>query len=179
MKKLNPRIILVMLLLTACGGSPSSETGSAQAPAANQAPAQGANTEERYFEVKVLKNGAEFVSYNNVSERDGCALFEGTMIMIQLQSPDNKHLLSLDIRGAEAGSYPVPVQYESAKPGEAALTFTPEVLPILIPAQGEVKLDTFTADSCSGSFSGSGTDIKGDTFSIEGRFSNLIVMSFE
>jgi hypothetical protein len=173
MKKINPLIIGMLLLMTACGGSSSGGTR------VEQAPAQAGNTEERSFEVKVLKNGAEFVSYSNVGERSGCALFEGSSILLELQSPDNKHLLMVEIRGGEAGTYPLPVQYESAKSGEAALTFTPEVMPILIPAEGEVRLDEFTDQSCSGSFSGGGTDIEGDTFSIEGRFSKMIVRSFE
>jgi len=74
--------------------------------------------------------------------------------------------------------YPLATQYETAKPGEARLNFMTEGPPALIPAKGEVgevNLDEFSETSCSGSFNGTGTDIKGARFEIEGRFSKLVV----
>jgi hypothetical protein len=178
-------LLLLLLVLTACGSAGSSTTAGNDAPTSSAGPTAvpsmppAASTAERSFAVTVRKNGADFATYTMSGDRHGCLVLDGPMVMIELPSPDMAHLLVVDIRGATAGTYPLPAQYEPANPGEATLTFTPDVLPILIPAQGDVTLETLTDESCSGSFRGSGTAIDGATFAIEGRFSNLIVRKVE
>lgn len=114
-------------------------------------------------------------SYKQVGARGVGAIFDGKLLQMYLASPDNKHVLTVDIKGTKAGVYPLTTQYEPAKPGEARLNFMTEVPPVLIPGSGEVKLVEFSEMSCSGSFTGTGTDIKGAKFSIEGSFSNVVV----
>ena len=166
-------MILLMLLLAATGCSSSNKTGQvsgqSQAPAATTASDAG-------FEVKVTKNGAELASYNQKGFRGKGALLDGESIQLILSSPDNKHVLMIDVQGTKAGVYPSPTQSEAAKPGEARLNFMTVEPPTLIPDKGQTKLTELTDEYCSGTFTATGTDINGAKFSIEGSFSKLQVM---
>jgi len=141
----------------------------------HQHSAQAVEPDDSGYEVKVTKNGAELAAYKRVGARGGSATFAGSLIQIILASPDNQHVLTIDIRAAQAGTYPLAPQYEAPKAGQSRLDFLTVVPPALIPAVGEVKLSEFTEQFCSGSFTGTGTDIKGATFSIDGSFSKLVV----
>jgi hypothetical protein len=144
-----------------------------------RSPTNAVKTDDAFYEVKVTKNGAELASYKQVGARGVGAIFDGKLIEMYLASPDNKHVLTIDIEGSKTGVYPLPAQYETAKAGEARLNFMTEAPPALIPGKGEVKLNEFSETSCSGSFAGTGTDIKGAKFSIEGSFSKLVVKKHE
>lgn len=171
MTKSNLILLLLTFLCTACGGAVSSLSVTKQAAAS----VQTAKTAASNFEVKVMKNGTELASYQQIGARGASALFDGKAVLLLLASPDNKHVLTIDLQGAKAGDYPLAMQYEPAKPGEARLNFMTEGPPALIPATGVVKLDEFNENYCSGSFTSTGTDIKGAPFSIEGKFSKLVV----
>lgn len=177
MKEINLLILFVTFLLTSCGGSAPADGGKNQV--SDRSSTQPVKTDDSGWEVRVTKNGAELASYKQVGARGVGAIFDGKLIQMYLASPDNKHVLTVDIQGSKAGFYPLPTQYESAKAGEARLNFMTEGPPALIPAKGEVKLDEFNETSCSGSFTGTGTDIKGAKFTIEGSFSKLVVKKHE
>ena len=162
-------IMLVTLLFTACGVSVP-DSGGGKNQVSDPSSTQAVKTDSSGWEVKVTKNGAELASYKQVGARGVGAIFDGKLIQMYLASPDNRHVLTLDIQGAKAGVYPLATQYEPAKPGEARLNFMTEAPPALIPAKGEVKLDEFSETSCSGSFTGTGADIKGAKFTIDGTF---------
>jgi hypothetical protein len=173
MKEINLLILFLTFLFTSCGGTAPADGGKNQV--SNRSSTLAVETEDSGWEVKVTKNGAELASYKQVGARGVGAIFDGKLIQMYLASPDNKHVLMIDIQGSKTGFYPLPTQYEAAKAGEARLNFMTEGPPALIPAKGEVKLDEFSETSCSGSFTGTGTDIKGAKFTIEGSFSNLVV----
>ncbi len=177
MKNINLLILVVTFLFTACGGSVPADRGTS--PVSDRPSTQAVKTEDSHWEVKVTKNGAVLASYMQAGARGVGAIFDGKLIQMYLASPDNKHVLSIDIQGSKAGVYPLPTQYETAKAGEARLNFMTEAPPALIPGKGEVKLNEFSETSCSGSFAGTGTDIKGAKFSIEGSFSKLAVKRHE
>lgn len=164
--------LFVTFLLTACGSSAPGNSGTN--PFSDRSSTQAVKEDSRW-EVKVTKNGVELASYKQVGARGVGAIFDGKLIQMYLASPDNKHVLTVDIQGSKAGVYPLATQYEPAKLGEARLNFMTEAPPALIPAKGEVKLDEFSETSCSGSFTGTGTDIKGAKFTIDGTFSKLAV----
>ncbi len=173
MKNITPLTLVVTFLFTSCGGSAPGNGVTNQV--SERSSTQSVKTEDSGWEVKVTKNGAELASYKQVGARGVGAIFDGKLIQMYLASPDNKHVLTIDIQGSKAGVYPLSTQYEAAKAGEARLNFMTEAPPAIIPAKGEVKLDQFNETSCSGSFTGTGTDIKGARFSIEGSFSKLVV----
>ncbi len=166
-------LIVMVLFVTACGGSVPGAGVTTQVP--EQSPAQAVQSDASGYDVNVTKNGTELAAYQQVGARGGGATFDGNLIQIILASPDNQHVLTIDIQAAQAGTYPLAPQYEAAKPGQSRLNFLTEAPPALIPAVGEVKLSEFTEQFCSGSFTGTGTDIEGATFSIEGSFSKLVV----
>jgi len=178
MRNINTLVLLVALLHAACG-SVSQGGGVVTNQVSERSPTQALKTDDSLYEVKVTKNGDVLATYNQKSSRGVGALFDGKLIQMYLASPDNKHVLMIDIQGSKAGVYPLPTQYEAAKAGEARLNFMTEAPPALIPDKGEVKLDEFSETSCSGSFTGTSTDIKGAKFSIEGRFSKLAVKKAE
>ena len=172
-KMKNANLILFMaLLLAGCGGSAPADGGTNQG--SDRLSTQAVKADDSRWEVNVTRNGAVVASYKQVGARGVGAIFDGKLIQMYLASPDNKNVLTVDIQGARAGVYPLATQYEAAKLGEARLNFMTEAPPALIPAKGEVKLDEFSETSCSGSFTGTGTDIKGAKFSIEGSFSKLV-----
>jgi hypothetical protein len=177
MKEINLLILFVTFLFTACGGAAPADGGTNRV--SNQSSTQAVKTDDSGWEVKVTKNGADLASYKQVGARGVGAIFDGKLLQMYLASPDNKHVLTIDIEGSKTGVYPLPTQYEAAKPGEARLNFMTEAPPALIPGKGEVKLDEFSETSCSGSFTGTGTDINGAKFTIEGSFSKLVVKKHE
>lgn len=176
MKDINTLLLFVTLLSIACGGSLPGSGGANQV--SERSSTQAAKTEDAAYEVKVTKNGAALASYNDKGPR-GVAMFDGKMLLMYLASRDNKHVLTVEIHGSKTGVYPLAKQYDPAKSGEARLNFMTEGPPALIPAKGELKLDEFGETSCSGSFTSTGTDIKGAKFSIEGSFSKLVVKKAE
>jgi len=167
--------VLAVLLLTACVGCSLSNKGTTgQGPGQPTTPS--ARAADSGYEVTVTKSGAVLASYNQVGARGKGALYDGQSIQLILASPDNKHVLMIDIQGAKTGVYPTPADTGAAKAGEARLHFTTEEPPILIPVKGETKLTEFNEEYCSGSFTATGTDINGAKFSIEGSFSKIQVM---
>src|SRR5712692_7887369 len=178
MKHINKVLLLVSLLHASCSGV-SQGGGVVTNQVSDGSSTRAVKSEDSGWEVKVTKNGAELASYKQVGARGVGAIFDGKLIQMYLASPDNKHVLTIDIQGSKAGVYPLPTQYETAKAGEARLNFMTEAPPALIPGKGEVKLNEFSETSCSGSFAGTGTDIKGANFSIEGSFSKLVVKKHE
>lgn len=184
-------VILVVFALVACGGTPQTAVQSTDMPVAGVATdapqppitpeaavptvGEAVQPDASGYEVNVTKNGTELAAYKQVGARSASASFDGDLVQIILASPDNQHVLTIDIQAAQAGTYPLAPQYDAPKAGQARLNFLTAAPPALIPAVGEVTLSEFTEQFCSGSFTGTGTDIKGDTFSIEGNFSKLVV----
>lgn len=177
MKNIDSMILFVTILLTACGGGVA--PGNGVTNQSDRSSTQAVKTDSSGWQVKVTKNGAELASYKQVGARGVGAIVDGKLIQMYLASPDNRHVLTIDIQGSKAGVYPIATQYEPAKPNEARLDFMTEAPPALIPAKGEVRLDEFSETSCSGTFNSTGTDINGAKFSIEGSFSNLVVKKHE
>ncbi len=131
------------------------------------------NTEEPGFNVKVMLDGAELAAYR-VSGARTLALNDEGVLTLFLSSNDNKNVLTLEIQGTKTGTYPIPSHDGAPKQGEAKMQLLhDDKPPVRIPTAGEVKLDKFGNNLCSGSFKGTGTDIEGGKFSIEGSFSNL------
>jgi hypothetical protein len=173
MKNINLLIWFMTFLLTACGGASTGNDMTTQG--LDPSSTQPVKSDGSGWEVKVTRNGAGLASYKQVGARGVGAIFDGKLVQMYLASPDNRHVLNVDIQASKTGVYPLATQYEPAKTGEARLNFMTEMPPALIPAKGEVKLDEFSETSCSGSFIGTGTDIKGAKFTISGNFSKLAI----
>jgi hypothetical protein len=166
-------ILIAVLLLSGCGAASSGQnTGK---PNSARSSAQSAKTDAPGYEVKVIRNGAELASYSHTGPR-AVALYDGQSFMMFFASNDNKDVLTVAIQGVQEGVYSLPADTGAPKQGEARLELIDEKeLLVLIPGKGELKLDKFAENQCSGSFTGTGIDIKGVPFSIEGKFSNVTV----
>ena len=170
-------IVMVALLVTACGTASFGQKEVNRNPSFSSAP--GAAAGEAKYEVRVIRNDAELASYDHSGPR-AVALHDGQSFEMFFASNDNKKVLTVAIQGANAGSYPLPSHTGAPKQGEARLEFRNDSDPlVLIPIKGELKLETYADKRCSGSFTGVGTDLNGVKFSIEGRFINLTVKNVE
>jgi hypothetical protein len=174
MKKINSSLLILALSCAACGGAPRIG-GSTASQIPKQSSTPVAQSDGTWYEVKVVRAGSELASYKYVGVREVGVISNGKAVTMFLNSPDNKNILTVDVRASAAGVYPLADRFGADKPGEARLNFMTDGAPVLAPIIGEVRLDEFSDTSCSGSLSGSGTDIKGTSFSIEGTFSKLRV----
>ena len=161
-------VLISALCLFACG-----QTTTTPRTESTSSPSQTEPRKDAGFEVRVMLNGAELASYNQSGPRTLVLNDEETLTLF-LSSEDNKNVLTLVIQGTKAGTYPLPGNDSAPKAGEARLEFMhDETPPVRIATNGEVRLESFTGTLCSGTFKGTGTDINGGKFSIEGRFTNL------
>ena len=164
-------VLISALLLAACGQMTSNPKDAGVNSKSSSSKTEG--REESGFEVKVMLDGAELAAYR-VSGARTLALNDGGVLTLFLSSNDNKNHLTLHLQGTNTGTYPLPSNDAPPKQGQAKMEFMhDETPPMRIPTEGEVKLEKFGDNQCSGTFRGTGTDIKGGKFSIEGSFSNL------
>lgn len=166
-------VLLAALLLAVCGQTTSSPTtprnDSTSASKQTEAP------QDAGYEVRAMLNGAELASYTYSGSKT-VALNDGESLTLFLYSNDNKNVLTLVIQGTKVGNYSLPGSDAAPKPGEARLELLhDDKPPVRIATNGEVRLETLTDNRCSGSFKGTGTDINGGKFSIEGNFTNMMV----
>jgi hypothetical protein len=168
-------LLISALLLATCGETPSNPETTSVEP--NSSSTKTEAREDARFEVKVMLNGTELASYKQSGPRI-VVLNDGESLTMFLSSPDNKNVLTLVIQGTKAGNYPLPFHDGAPKPGEARLELMhDDKPPVRIATDGEVRLETLTKNLCSGSFKGTGTDINGGKFSIEGSFLNMGVQT--
>lgn len=162
-------ILVASFCFAACGWA--STTKQQTTPSSTQSAATG----EPSYEVRVMRNGLELAAYNHTGPR-AVGLFDSQSFELFLASNDNQNVLMVGIQGVNVGRYALPADKGAAKPGEARLEFinNKETL-VLIPDKGELRLETSSGKHCSGSFTGTGTDLKGLPFTIEGKFSNLTI----
>ena len=165
-------MIISTLLLAACGAAPPDQNSATRSP--GQLPATSEKAATARFEVKVTRSGQEFASYRQAGERT-TVMYDGDSIMVFLGSPDNKQHLTVTLQATKAGAYPLAPEDAAPKQNEAKLEFISENAdpPVLVASKGELKLDKLDEKYCSGSFTGSGTDIRGVMFTLEGSFSNM------
>jgi hypothetical protein len=104
----------------------------------------------------------------------------GGSFVVTISSPDEKHNLTVTIKGEVVDTYPIINTTE----GKATILYQsyalPEVSPgttgILWPETGEVVLKTATKTRCAGTFKGTGKNLKdGKTYLIEGTFDTPVV----
>ena len=163
-------VLISALLLNTCGQETSNPTtpGNDATSSSKQTEARG----DAGYEVRAMLNDAELASYK-YSGSKAVALNDGESLTMFLYSNDNKNVLTVTIQGTKAGNYPLR-GFEAPKPGEARLELMhDDKPPVRIATNGEVRLDKLANDLCSGSFKGTGTDINGGKFSIEGSFTNM------
>lgn len=154
-------VLFSALLLAVCDQTPSSSSSKTETRG------------EPGFEVKVMLDGAEFAAYR-VSGNRTLAMNDSGVLTLFLSSNDNKNILTINIQGTNPGNYPLPSNYDAPKQGQARMELMhDETPPVRIATEGEVKLEKFGNNQCSGSFKGTGTDYQGGKFSIEGSFTNL------
>ena len=164
-------VLIYALWLAACGQTTSSSTTARNDSTSSSS--QTAAREDAGYEVRAMLNGAELASYKYSGSKK-VALNDGEALTLFLSSNDNKNIMTLVIQGTKTGTYPLPGNDGAPKPGEARFELMhDETPPVRIATNGEVRLETLTDNRCSGSFKGTGTDINGGKFSIEGSFSNM------
>lgn len=158
----------LLILLMACG-SGTSERAAGDAAVVSRAP-QTAGTASQSSQITVTRNGEVVASY----EAPGAAgLLDEGHLTIEMNSPDGRHSLVIEVEDAGAGSFPVTDRTEA---GKAVLLFMSDSLPsTLSPKAGTLQLDELTSDRCSGSFTGSLDNGQGDRFQVEGRFQSIPV----
>ncbi len=168
-------VLIAALLVAVCDQPGSNTTGVGPASSSANAETQA----ESGFAVKVTLNGAEFASYR-ISGPRTLVLNDGGVLTMFLSSNDNKNILTLHIQGTSTGTYPLPAHDGAPKQGEARMELMhDDKPPVRIPTEGEVRLEKFDNNQCSGSFKGTGTDYQGGKFVIEGSFSNLGVKTVD
>jgi hypothetical protein len=165
-------ILLIGFLLVACGTTPG------EWPATSQSATPSATTNARLegkFEVKAVRNGVTIAEYRQTGARP-VGLIDGDNLTIMLYSPDDKHILTIESQTVTAGAYPFVDQNGGPQQGQARMDLmTPAAPVVLIANGGELRLDEVSEKSCSGSFKGTGTDVKGGTFSVVGSFSKMLL----
>ncbi len=163
-------LMMVSLGLAACNATSTSSTPTEKSVAT--ASEQTTNVNAGY-EIKVKRNGLEVATFGNKGTRPAALLDEGTLT-IMLGSPDNKHTLTIDLKAAKAGTYPLAADGKAAQPGEVRIDLLTEAtMESLIATKGEFKLSEYDGKTCSGAFNVTGADIKGAPFSIEGSFTKM------
>lgn len=161
-------VLIAALSLAVCGQTTSTPRTNSTSSAKQTEAAQDAG-----YQVRATLNGAELASYNYSGSKN-VALNDGEALTLFLYSNDNKNVLTLVIQGTKVGNYALPGNDGTPKPGEARLELMhDDKPPVRIATSGEVRLETLTDNRCSGSFKGTGTDINGGKFSIEGSFTNM------
>ena len=166
-------ILIITLFLAACGGAPDQTPSSEPV---KQAQGKTATGQPSGIEVKVTRNGETLAAYQSPSDFSGVgAQLVKDHLSIEITSPDNKWVLTIDVPGAKAGVFPLSGAKEA---GKATIILLGDDLFVRASA-GELKLNEASESFCSGTFTGTGTDTMGNKYSYEGKFSRVKVIREE
>jgi hypothetical protein len=161
-------VVMVILLITGVGCSkknspdPQSSTG------------QGSAT------IKLTQNG-QVVTEFKTTQTSGLG---GDTYTLIINSPDEKHVLTLDILGQSSGTYPFDRNPLTLTTGKANFYYQSYALPevyagtvgVLEPTTGQVVVSTATKTRCSGTFTSTGKNvIDGKTYTLEGTFDTPVL----
>ncbi|WP_373513683.1 hypothetical protein [Persicitalea sp.] len=125
--------------------------------------------------MKLMQDGQVLVDIKTLKS----AAVGGGSYAVDISSTDEKNALSLSINGEAVGNYPFINSSQTLTPGKANFTLYSFALPaafagtagILIPESGEAVVKTATKSRVSGTFQGSGKNVKdGKTYTLEGTF---------
>lgn len=156
-------VLMVILLVTGAGCSKKST------------PNPQSSTGQGSASIKLTQNG-QVVTEFKTTKATGIGGDGYTLVIASL---DDKHSLTLDIRGQATGTYPFINSTQTLVDGKANFLYQSYALPevyagtvgILVPEAGEVVLKTVAKTRCSGTFTGSGKNAKdGKTYVLEGTF---------
>ncbi|QIP14869.1 hypothetical protein G8759_20725 [Spirosoma aureum] len=125
--------------------------------------------------VKLTQNGQVITQFQTVK----AAAVGGNEYSIVISNADDKHSISLSIAGKSSGTYPFIQSTETLTSGKSSLVYLSDDLPENYPGTpgtllldtGQTVLKTVTANRCSGSFTGTGKNLKdGKVYTLEGTF---------
>lgn len=166
-------ILITTLFLAACGAAPDQTTPSSEP--VKQAQGETATGQPSGIDVKVTRNGEPLAAFKSPSDFYGGAQLVKDHLSIEIRSPDNKWVLTIDVPGAKAGVFPLSGAKEA---GKATIILLGDDLFVRASA-GELKLNEASESFCSGTFTGTGTDTMGNKYSYEGKFSRVKVIREE
>jgi hypothetical protein len=161
-------VVMVILLVTGPGCSKKST------PDPQSSTGQGSAT------VKLTQNG-QVVTEFKTTKTSGLG---GDTYTVIINSPDDKHTLTLDIMGQSPGTYPFDRNPLTLTTGKANFYFQSYALPevyagtvgVLEPTTGQVVVSTATKTRCSGTFTSTGKNaIDGKTYTLEGTFDTPVL----
>jgi hypothetical protein len=125
--------------------------------------------------VKLSQNGQVITQFQTVK----AAAVGGNEYSVVISNTDDKHSISLSIAGNSSGTYPFIQSTQTLTSGKANLVYLSDDLPENYPGTpgsllldtGQTVLKTVTANRCSGSFTGTGKNLKdGKVYTLEGTF---------
>lgn len=120
--------------------------------------------------VSIVKNGVQLIQFNSFGAR---ALLEDMHLSIEINSPDLKHSLVIEIENAEVGNFPI---VKETKSHCAVLNFMDTSFELMLsPTKGYFKLEKWSNGSCNGNFNGELTNDLGDHFQIKGNFESIVI----
>lgn len=120
--------------------------------------------------VTVVKNGVHVAQFISPGAR---ALLEGEHLSMEINSPDLKHSLFIEIENAEVGNFPI---VKETKSHCAVLNFMDTSFELMLsPTKGYFKLEKWSNGSCNGNFNGELTNDLGDHFQIKGNFESIVI----
>ncbi len=167
-------ILIATLFLAACGAAPDQTTPSSEP--VKKAQGETATGQPSGIDVKVTRNGEALAAFKSPSDFSGVgAQLVKDHLSIEIMSPDNKWVLTIDVPGAKAGVFPLSGAKEA---GKATIILLGDDLFVRVSA-GELKLNEASESFCSGTFTGTGTDTMGNKYSYEGKFSRVKVIREE
>ncbi|MCA1625444.1 MAG: hypothetical protein LC768_09730 [Acidobacteria bacterium] len=168
-------ILIATLFLAVCGGAPADQTTPSSEPV-KQARGETATGQSSGIDVKVTRNGEPLAAFQSPSDFSGVgAQLVKDHLSIEITSPDNKWVLTIDVPGAKAGVFPLSGAKEA---GKSTIILLGDDLFVRASA-GELKLNEVSESFCSGTFTGTGTDTMGNKYSYEGKFSRVKVIREE
>jgi len=166
-------ILIATLFFAACGAAPDKVPSS---ESNKQTRGETPTGQPSGIDVKVTKNGAKLAAFQSASDNTGVgAQLVRDHLSVEIMSPDQKWVLSVEVPDAKAGVYRLTTKKEDGK----AMILLMGDDRMLKPSTGELKLTEVSETHCSGSFMGLGTDPTGYKYSYEGKFSRVKVIRQE
>lgn len=161
-------VAMVILLVTGAGCSKKSD------PGLQSSTGQGSAA------IKLTQNG-QVVTEFKTTKTSGLG---GDTYTVIINSPDDKHTLTLDIIGQASDTYPFTSDPLKLTKGKANFYYQSYALPevyagtvgVLEPITGQVVVSTATKTRCSGTFTSTGKNaVNGKTYTLEGTFDTPIL----
>ena len=126
--------------------------------------------------ITIIRDGNRIASYES---RSANAVLDSDVLMIEMNSPDSKFSMMGYIGGSRSGKYLLDQRQQRGKARISIYHDGNGIPASLTPTEGQFSLIAMNGKTCSGSFSGALKDQQGNTYTIRGYFSKVVVRNIQ